>query len=761
MKISGRGVAIGLTSVLSAGSAVAEDKVPAAYTSLPPPNILWITWEDVGPHFGCYGDGYADSPNIDRLAGEGITYTNCFTHSPVSAPSRTGIMTGMYPAAYGGHHMQCRAIPGEEVRLFPRLLREAGYYCSNDGKHHYQMEHDGDIIWDVSAPGARWGGRSNNQPFFSVINYGSTHEGRTRTDDPRWRETLQKELGENRHDPALAPVPPYLPDTRVVRECIAQYYDNITLTDRWVGELIGRLKNEGLYDNTVIFFWGDHGWGIPRGKRWPYDAGLHVPLIVRIPEKYIPWADPDTTGRYRAGAVNRDMVAFVDLAPTVLSLAGTEIPSRMHGKAFLGPRKEKARQFIYGGRDRMDETYDCMRIVRNEDFLYVRNYMPHLPYAQTVRTMDRHPVMQEWRKLHADGELNDVQSRFFAERKPPEELYDVKNDLHQVNNLVGEKEYQKVLEEMRRKHEEWTIETGDAGLIPEPELDRMKWPDDQWNMTGKPEFTIRERMYWTGAVEVSMKCMTPGASIAWRYDYMDHWMLYKDPVLLRPGQELQAKASRLGFLTSQTASISLNNRNHVVATEPSNHRIIWYDRVRESGMIHRLMDVKALDLYGEDALDQYYDHLNDPLASIRYWAVSGIRAYSENKKEIERARRKFRELAKDPSPVVAIEAAHGLCQWGDTATGVPVLRQALDHPQESVRLYAANTLDKIGEMARLALPFPEMPAGTAGYYSHRIFLRIYKRLGIDPTEFDYVTPRQADEIRGQMNTIYLENLWKY
>jgi arylsulfatase A-like enzyme len=294
------------------------------------PNVLWISCEDTSPDQECYGDKYARTPNIDKLASEGCRYTNAFVPYPVCAPTRSSVITGMYPSTIGTMHMRTglkgyEAVPPPYVKCFTEYLRAGGYFCTNYRKTDYQFKSPF-TAWDQ---GRDWRDRPDGVPFFSVINLNVSHESRN------WPQKNEKLL----HDPTKAPVPPYYPDTPVVRKNIARYYDNVTKMDGQVGEILGRLESDGLSDNTIVFFWGDHGRGLPRCKRWCYDSGIHVPLIVRRP------------GSIEPGTACDDLISLVDLGPTVLSLAGIEVPSYMQGRPFLGrqkarPRKMYSRQAI-------------------------------------------------------------------------------------------------------------------------------------------------------------------------------------------------------------------------------------------------------------------------------------------------------------------------------------------------------------------------------------------------------------------------------
>ena len=440
------------------------------------PNILWITCEDISPDLGCYADPEARTPNIDRLASQGARFTRAFSVAGVCAPSRSSIVTGMYPSTIGTHHMRSQGVPPPYVKCFPEYLRAAGYYCTNNVKTDYNFAAPL-TAWDESSRTAHWRGRAKGQPFFSVFNHIVTHESQIRVDAEQLAGNLRALKAGERHDPARAKLPPYYPDTPVVRRDWANYYDLITALDYQVADLLGQLQQDGLADNTIVFFFSDHGRGLPRAKRWIYDSGIHVPLLARWP------------GRIRPGTVRDDLVSFLDLAPTLLSLAGVEIPRHLQGQPFLGERAAPARDYIFAIRDRMDETYDMMRCVRDHRYKLIRNFQHCKPYVQYIDYMDQMPTMREMRRLHKEGKLEGPQNLFFRPEKPEYELYDVAADPHEIQNLAGSAAHREVFERLRGVLEQWGRDTGDLGTMPEEQLQERMRPGGRWSTTAAPVAT--------------------------------------------------------------------------------------------------------------------------------------------------------------------------------------------------------------------------------------------------------------------------------
>ncbi|MBE7464437.1 MAG: sulfatase-like hydrolase/transferase [Planctomycetes bacterium] len=521
------------------------------------PNILWISLEDTSPRFGCYGDPLARTPNLDRLAAEGARFPNAFCTSGVSAPSRSAIITGLYQTALGTHHMRTthknRATPDlptpydavipHYVRCFPEYLRTHGYYCSNNDKTDYQFAPPF-TAWDDCSRTGHWRNRAPGQPFFSVFNPTGTHES------GMWPK--DKALVT---DPEKVELPPYLPNTRKAREALARHYDNLADSDRRVGELLAELEADGLAQNTIVFIWSDHGEGLPRRKRWPYDSGTRIPLLVRWPG-----------GPIKPGSVHDRLVSLVDLGPTVLSLCGVPRPAHLHGQPFLGP-DEVPREYVFSTRDRHDEAYDMVRSARDARYRYVRHYYPGTPYLPWIPYRNRHPVTQELWRLHRENQLAGDQNFLFRER-PPEELFDTQNDPHELRNLAGDPAHRNVLERMRGALDDWRRTYGDLGDIPEEQMVRQWYPNRTQPQTAAPiavpiteENCAQEPVAQTAAYAapllVQLHTPTQGASIGYQIDGDKTWRVYTAPLRLEKTANLRAKAIRIGFKESDTATWNL------------------------------------------------------------------------------------------------------------------------------------------------------------------------------------------------------------
>ena len=532
-----------------------ENKVEKAQ-----PNILWIVTEDISPMLSFYGDDTAKTPNLDALANESVVYDNAFAVVGVCGPSRSSIITGMYPTSIGTMHMrtgfdiqswgkrayktetnrfdlegneiiQYSTVIPEEVKCFTEYLRRDGYFTTNNQKTDYQFASP-ITSWDQNSTKAHWRNRKENQPFFSVFNYDVTHESKI------WKYA-DKPLTVK---PDAVPVPPYYQDTKTSRTDIARVYSNIELLDIKVGKLVQQLKDDGLYDNTIIFFYSDHGGPLPRQKRELYESGLQVPFMVKGLD--------GKTGR------SDQMVSFVDLAPTVLSLANIEAPNHIQGKAFLGKYVNEKRKVAFGTSDRFDEFTDRSRTVYFDDFIYIKNDFPEKVWYKDVSYRKQVPMMTEMLSLREAGKLNATQLKWFSD-KPKEELYNRKKDPHNLNNLAQNSNHKNQLEKGRLLISEFKMQQfEDKAMQPEAQMVKDMWPNFEQPITATVDIQIEN-----GLATLSSK--TKGASIAYiisnelsqDYDFDSPWQLYSKPVQLKKGEVIYVIAERIGYKESEIGQL--------------------------------------------------------------------------------------------------------------------------------------------------------------------------------------------------------------
>lgn len=431
------------------------------------PNIVWISLEDITPMLGCYGDTYARTPVLDGLAEIGIRYTKAHSIAPVCSTSRSSIITGMYPSSLGTHHHRSNVgQPPAFVQMLPNLLRQAGYYTCNNAKKDYNIGGD---RWNASSKKAHWRSRSaKDQPFFAVFNFGACHSSITKIpENVIVRERLNRLQPADFHDPAEAPIPPYHPDVPEFRQAWARYYDAVTQVDYQAGDILRQLKEDGLWDDTIVFVWADHGVGMPRGKHTAWEQGTHVPLIVRYPHKYQHLAPA------KPGSVIDGLVTLMDLGPSALALAEVTPPEWMHGRPLLcrnADRDIPYRDYIIGMRDRLDSRYEMVRSVRDQRFRYQRNFYPHLPYKPHEDFEFNAPLLKKWVTLAKHGKLTGSQAMMNLRFKPIEELYDSKHDPHMVHNVIADPQYADVVQRMRQRLNAWMLATRDLGLLDETEI---------------------------------------------------------------------------------------------------------------------------------------------------------------------------------------------------------------------------------------------------------------------------------------------------
>ena len=428
-----------------------------APTSTVRPNIVWILVDDMSGHFGYQGEPLVTTPNVDRLAKEGIVFKHAFATAPVCSTFRSALITGMYQTSIGAHHHrssrgQLKITLPKGVVPIPKLFRDAGYYTSNanatgtrPGKEDYNFSYNQRDLYD----GVNWKGRKKNQPFFAQF---QLQGGKHRNGQQNYIR-ISGELS-TRIDPTVVDLPPYYPDHPVIREDWAAYLDSVNYTDIEVARILDMLKNEKCLDNTIIFFLTDHGISHARGKQFLYDEGLSIPFLA--------WGAPLP----ESPAVREDLISHIDLAATSLDLAGIPIPEGMQGRSLFADNFE-ARDHVVSARDRCDETVDHMRSIRTDNYKYIRNYLPQRPYLQPCNYKDKKPFMPVLRQLHAEGKLTPTQSLIMAKTRPPEELYDLNADPWEINNLAADPSQQRRLQDFRRNLHQWEQETNDLGRFSE------------------------------------------------------------------------------------------------------------------------------------------------------------------------------------------------------------------------------------------------------------------------------------------------------
>lgn len=429
------------------------------------PNILWIVADDLGTDLGCYGTPLVKTPSLDKFAEQSIRFENAHTVTAVCSPSRSALITGMYPVSIDCHQHRTRnpakkPLP-EGIKVITEYFEEAGYFTFNGqygkkdqpGKTDYNFTTDYDIY-----DGTDWNQRAEGQPFFGQIQIHFPHR-------PFANDTI------NPIDESQIKLPPYLPDHWVARQDWAQYLETIQVVDNEVGEVLKRLEEDGLADNTIVFFIGDQGRPMVRHKQFLYEGGTHTPLMVRYPDGKL------------AGKVESELVSNIDLSAASLALAGLEIPEYMHGQNFLGEHKQRTELFTM--RDRRDETVDRIRAIRTDKYRYIRNFYPERPYAQfNSYKRNSYPTLVLMEVLKERGELTPAQLIHLSDERPAEELYDLENDPHEINNLAGEASMQEIKEELSKKLDNWLVQA-DLATYPEDQAEIDFWTDRQKKMNVK------------------------------------------------------------------------------------------------------------------------------------------------------------------------------------------------------------------------------------------------------------------------------------
>ena len=456
---------------------------------LPKPNILWVTIEDSSPQFfGCYGDNDASTPIIDKLAEEGVRFTNAFSTGTVCSPSRSTIITGVRTFKMGtGNHRSNYAIP-EFIHGFPYYMQQQGYYVTNNAKTDYNVGNVKQFTkeaWNESSGKAGWWNRKPGQPFFAVFNYADSHQSRTMTMPYKWyRKNVYEKLPvEDRIAEDDFEMPPFYNDSPEMRKQFVRVYNSIKLTDNKIGELLKKLEDDNLRDSTIVFFYADHGEGMPRGKTNGINFGYRVPFVIWFPEMYkqlSPWGT--------AGIVTDELIDFEDLAPTLINLAGGEIPDYLKGRVLLGENRSEPVEHLILSSDRSDNGIDLVRTITDGKYVYSRNFMPYMPEARYIRYMEIGDIKQVMRKELAEGKLNPLQKSLF-EPRPAEFLFNIENDLWETKNLAGNSKYAKILNKMRNQLEEEILSARDVMFLPEYEIGLI-------SKNGTPyEFRLDETRY--------------------------------------------------------------------------------------------------------------------------------------------------------------------------------------------------------------------------------------------------------------------------
>ena len=532
------------------------------------PNILMIVAEDMSPRVGVYGDALAKTPSIDQLASEGVLYTNMHTISGVCAPSRSSLVTGVYATSMGTHQMRTsqgrvsetitgyEAVPPPEVKAFPELLRAGGYSTANWAKKDYQFG-EPFTVWDVDDGGfwgpidaALWRRLTGAKPWFVMMNLVSTHESYLVVpgDYPKqWAPFTNILLKERKRtttaitDPNAVCVPPYLIDSAETRASIAQHYDNIAFMDTQVQSILEALAEDGLDDNTIVIFTTDHGDPFPRAKRAIYDSGTQVPFIIRYP-----------SGE-GAGTVETRLTSFVDIAPTVLRWAGLTPPDFIQGQDLV---TAAPRRYVFAGRDRMDQVQDRARSVRDEQFKLIQNFMAEASYFRPLVFRDMFPSMQSLWQAQASGQLTEKQAFYFQASRPNYELYDLKADPHEINNLAGNPDYEKEQKRLTAALEEWYEQVGDRADVSEREMVFEMWQGESQPETAPP--IAKVEALEAGVKTISLTVATKGASIGYKKND-GSWQIYTRPVRLEKNDTLVAKAIRYGYKESEEITVHTNN----------------------------------------------------------------------------------------------------------------------------------------------------------------------------------------------------------
>jgi len=525
------------------------------------PNILLIVAEDMSDRVGAFEDPLANTPNIDRLATEGVRFPNTFTTAGVCSPSRAALITGVHQISIGCQHMRTsnfpeggyKSVPPANIKAFPELLRKEGYFTFNTSKLDYQfsgaMPGSGPFtIWDAEDDPSLWRTRADGQPFFGMINIMETHETGIFTPLGTKPNSIMHFIIQMMRafsgytkgepiDPDAVELPPYYPDTPLIRADIARHYQNINAMDKIVGDIIDKLEKDGLLNSTIIIWTTDHGDCLPRAKRELYDTGIKVPMVISWPQNF------EKPAHFTPGAIDEKLISFVDLAPTFLSIAKSSLPAYLHGTNIFS---ESNRSFVYASRDRIDEVSDRQRAIRNERFKFIKSWHPDQPGGHKLEFRDNLRIMQELWSLKEQGQLNPTQISWF-ERPGEERLFDILNDPFELNDLSKDTLYADTLMVMRNGLGQWLNRVGDWSQNPESDMVASFTPTGEQEITPIPSIDLSNDL-------LTIKSKTPGASIGYQIDD-GPWQLYSIPFEVENGSEIKAKAIRYGWEESEVVSV--------------------------------------------------------------------------------------------------------------------------------------------------------------------------------------------------------------
>ena len=519
------------------------------------PNILVIMADDMSLRINALGDKTAITPNLDELVKNGTSYMNAFTTAGVCACSRSALLTGKNQISIGSMHMRTSsggsvpylAVPEAHIKAFPEILRKQGYFTFTNDKLDYQFSGifpgSGPFtIWNSEKDKFGWRNRKNSEPFFGMINLIITHEsgmfrGKMNSVDTQAIKLMQQTrqmLYEAPIKPENVIVPPFLPDTSEVRKDIARAYNNIYILDIEVKEIIDQLKKDNILEDTIIIFTSDNGDGLPRYKRELFDTGINVPFIILVPKKFSSWQKP--------GEKIYDLVSFLDIAPTVLNLAGVSIPSYMDGKSIFGNEKN---EYIFAARDRLDSFKGKTRAVRNKDYKFIKNYSLGIVGAQKLSFRENLMSMKELRKMYENNELNEIQ-KIWLELIPELQLYDLNEDPYEINNLAYDPNYKEKVLLLENVLEQWIEKNNFHGHLEEEDLIEVFWPENTQPQTTEPLYSLEN-----GFLHLKNNDVSKDASIGFSYDGKN-WEVYSEPIEIKKNKKIYFKAVRYGWKESET-----------------------------------------------------------------------------------------------------------------------------------------------------------------------------------------------------------------